>query len=307
MSFQYAKINYLDVAHINGGLPDSVSLVNNNSNGRFYFPFYNLGTGSTNTFYTNSKVQVNPSTGALYCNSLLAGSGAPLTIQSTGGATTSILADGGLTVTTGSSGTVGLNSGNGIVLQGGSNSTSIISGSGSGSWIWPGANGTAGQVLTEAGYGNQLTWSSPPVGPTTGSMVANVYDSSSPSTQLGTIGMQFFLDPPSGVVTVVTQGMSQSLLTFADVTSFPVVNTGNVPAQFLPSGGYSYATGNGIMNDGTYIYNLPIKISFGSAGGILFQANLADTNSGGWGSTAAYPTILAGVYQYTLNPVTPPV
>lgn len=197
--------------------------------------------------------------------------------------------------------------------------------------IAQGSVGTSGQVLASGGATGPVTWvnqsgaqgatgamgiqgatgpqgiqgiqgaTGPASSTTIGTMVANVYDSSLSLSLKGTIGMQFSLDNSTGVVTVATQGMSQAGTSFNTTAGYLSVLPGNVPASFQPSSGYAYARGIGQFDSGS---GLVLSIGFGPTGDILFENNA--TTNGGWNTTTALPSILNAVYQYTINPVSPP-
>lgn len=164
----------------------------------------------------------------------------------------------------------------------------------------PGHQGATGAMGIQGATGVQGA-TGPAASTTPGSMVANVYDSSLSLSLKGTIGMQFTLNTSTGVVTVVTQGMAQAGTSFNTTAGYLSVLPGNVPSSFRPITGYAYARGIGQFDSGS---GLLLSIGFGPTGDILFENNA--TTNGGWNTTSGLPSILNAVYQYTINPVTPP-
>lgn len=57
-----------------------------------------------------------------------------------------------------------LDGGDGIILQNGNNTMTIFTTHGAAGWLWPSSNGNVGQVLTEGGRNNPLTWTDPSSG-----------------------------------------------------------------------------------------------------------------------------------------------
>lgn len=203
---------------------------------------------------------------------------------------------------------------NQLILQSsvGTSGQILISGGATGPVHWgansgsQGATGPSGVQGATGPMGNQgATGLTGATGPTSSSsistMVATVYDSSLSLSSKGTIGMQFTVNTTTGVVTVATQGMTQAGTSFNLSSGYLSVLPGNVPSSCRPASGYAYCVGIGQLDTGV---GLNLTIGFGAGGDILFE-NTATAN-GGWNTTSGLPSILNAVFQYTLNPVTPP-